>query len=156
LFAELDDDEPPAALPPMSPLEQVFADYRASGFSLKNHPMAFFRHELDQQRILRASELKTVDDGRRVRVAGIVILRQRPGTARGITFVTLEDETGVVNLVVRPQIWDRYYSVARGKPAWIAHGILESRESVIHLVVNRLDELSAKIGTPIVRSRDFR
>ena len=63
LFAELDDDEPPVELPPMSPLEQVFADYRMSGFSLKNHPMAFFRHELDQQRILRAAELKTIDDG---------------------------------------------------------------------------------------------
>ena len=69
--------------------------------------------------------------------------------------MTLEDETGVVNLVVRPEIWDRYYSVARSKPAWIAQGILESRESVIHLLVNRLEDLSTKIGIPAVKSRDF-
>jgi error-prone DNA polymerase len=156
LFAGLDDSEPPAELPPMSPAEQVFADYRASGFSLKSHPVAFFRSQLDGQRVVRAADLKNVPDGRRISVAGIVLLRQRPGTARGIIFVTLEDETGVANLVVRPEIWDRYYAVARCSSAWIAHGLLESRESVIHLIVNRVEDLSARIGALATQSRDFR
>jgi len=156
LFAGLEDDEPPAELPPMSPMEQVFADYRTAGFSLKSHPIAFFRRQLDGLRVVRAAGLKTVPDGRRICVAGIVLMRQRPGTAKGITFVTLEDETGVANLVLRPEIWDRYYSVARCSSAWIAHGLLESKDAVIHLVVNRLEDLSARIGNVATRSRDFR
>jgi error-prone DNA polymerase len=94
-------------------------------------------------------------DGRHLRVAGLVLLRQRPGTARGITFVTLEDETGLANLVLRPEIWERFYNVARTSPAWIAHGALESREGVIHIVANRLEDLSSRLGELRVRSRDF-
>jgi error-prone DNA polymerase len=156
LLIGTDDEEPAAELPPMPPIEQVFADYRTSGFSLKSHPIAFFRPQLDQQRVVCASDLKTVADGRRIRVAGIVLMRQRPGTAKGITFVTLEDETGIANLVIRPEIWDRFYSVARGSSAWIAHGLLESKETVIHLVVNRLEDLSIRLGTLATQSRDFR
>lgn len=156
LFSGLEDDEPPAQLPPMPPVEQVFADYRTAGFSLKSHPIAFFRQQLDEQRIVRACDLKNVADGRRIGVAGIVLMRQRPGTARGITFVTLEDETGVANLVLRPEVWDRYYSIARCSSAWIAHGLLESKEGVIHLVVSRLQDLSTSIGKLAAPSRDFR
>jgi error-prone DNA polymerase len=89
-------------------------------------------------------------------VAGLVILRQRPSTAKGITFVTLEDETGVVNLVVRQAVWDRYYKIARCSPAWIAHGKLERKDAIIHVVVNRLEDLSSRIGSWNVSSRDFR
>ena len=88
-------------------------------------------------------------------VAGIGLLRQRPGTARGITFVTLEDETGLANLVIRPNIWDQYYQVARRSPAWIAHVQLESREGMIHLVVNRLEDFSVRMGNLRTTSRDF-
>ena len=69
---------------------------------------------------------------RHLRVAGLVLLRQRPSTAKGITFVTIEDETGMANLVIRQAIWDRYYTIARRSPAWIAHGKLECKDSVIH------------------------
>jgi error-prone DNA polymerase len=96
-----------------------------------------------------------VRDGRHLRVAGLVLLRQRPGTAKGITFVTLEDETGLVNLVIRPNIWERYYKIARTSPAWIAHGCLENKEGVIHLVVSRLQDLSHLLGDLKTRSRDF-
>ena len=89
------------------------------------------------------------------RVAGLVLLRQRPGTAKGITFATIEDETGLANLVIRPQIWERFYRVARGSPAWIAHGCLENKEGVIHLVVNRLEDLSHLLGELKTKSRDF-
>jgi error-prone DNA polymerase len=156
LLAGLDDDEPPADLPPMPMIEQVFADYRTAGLSLKAHPVSFFREQLDKLRVTPAGRLSQMHDGRHLRVAGIVLLRQRPGTARGITFVTLEDETGLANLVIKPQIWDRYYTVARRSSAWIAHGLLESRENVIHLVVNRLEDLSARLGELRTTSRDFR
>ena len=155
LLAAVDDEEPAAELPPMPLVEQVFADYRTSGFSLKAHPISFFRGQLDQLRVMPAGKLSEVRHGRRVSVAGIVLVRQRPGTARGITFVTLEDETGLANLVIRPQIWERYYKIARRSPAWIAHGVLESKDSVIHLVVHRLEDLSAKIGDLRAPSRDF-
>jgi len=82
-------------------------------------------------------------------------LRQRPGTARGITFVTLEDETGLANLVIKPPIWDRFYPIARRSPAWIAHGRLERKEGVIHLVASRLEDLSSRLGELRTKSRDF-
>jgi error-prone DNA polymerase len=156
LLAGLADEEPAAELPPMTMSEQVFADYRTAGLSLKGHPVGFFREQLDALRVTPAGQLASIHDGRHLRVAGIVLLRQRPGTARGITFVTLEDETGLANLVIKPPVWDRYYSVARTSPAWIAHGRLEHRDGVIHLVASRLEDLSARIGELKTKSRDFR
>ena len=157
LFAGLaDEEERAAALPPMPLVEQVFADYRTSGFSLKAHPVGFFREQLNELRVTPAGNLIQIRHGRRISVAGIVLLRQRPGTARGITFVTLEDETGVANLVIKPQVWERFYKIARTSPAWIAHGLLESKDSVIHLVVSRLEDLSARLGDLRAPSRDFR
>lgn len=151
-----DDDEPLAPLPAMPMIEQVLADYRTAGFSLKAHPLSFFRRKLAQLRVLPTEALATAPENRLVRVAGLVILRQRPSTAKGITFVTLEDETGIANLVIRQGVWDRFYTIARRSPAWIAYGKLERRDSVIHVVVNRLEDLSTQIGDWKVTSRDFR
>jgi len=150
------DDEPPVALPD-APLEQeVFDDYRASGLSLRAHPLSFCRAALDQMGVLPAGKLVEMSHNRSVRVGGLVLLRQRPSTARGITFVTLEDETGIANLVVRQDIWERYARVARHAPAWIAHGRLERKDSIIHILVGRLEDLSARLRQLRVRSRDFR
>ncbi len=157
LFAALEAEEtPPAELPSMPPEEEVYADYRACGLSLKAHPLSFYRAELDRLRVVPASRLAALPNQRYVRVAGLVLVRQRPGTAKGITFVTLEDETGVANLVVHQAIWQRYYEVARRSPAWIAHGRLQSKDSVIHVVVRRLEDLSQQLGSLATRSRDFR
>ncbi|MDX1946117.1 MAG: DNA polymerase III subunit alpha [Pirellulaceae bacterium] len=156
LLAGLADDEPAAALPPLPLIEQVFADYRTTGLSLKAHPLSFLRPRLDELHVTPASHLPRVAHGRHLRVAGLVLLRQRPGTARGITFVTLEDETGLANLVIKPEVWERCYTIARRSPAWIAHGRLERKESVIHLVVSRIDDLSASLGALRTASRDFR
>jgi error-prone DNA polymerase len=156
LLANMVDEERSASLPPLALVEQVFADYRTSGLSLKAHPIGFFRQQLDELRVTPAGRLDKIHDGRHLRVAGLVLLRQRPGTAKGITFATIEDETGLANLVIRPQIWERYYKVARGSAAWIAHGCLENKEGVIHLVVNRLEDLSSLIGHWKTPSRDFR
>jgi error-prone DNA polymerase len=123
--------------------------------SLKAHPIGFFREQLNQLRVTPAGELDQMRDGRHLRVGGLVLLRQRPGTAKGITFVTLEDETGLVNLVIRPNVWERYYKIARTSPAWIAHGCLENREGVVHLVVGRLEDLSKLVSGLKLKSRDF-
>jgi error-prone DNA polymerase len=156
IFAGVDDDEPPVDLPALAPVEQVFADYRATGMSLKGHPIEFCRVELDQMQVTPAGRLVDLPHGRRVAVAGIVLVRQRPSTAKGITFVTLEDETGTANLVVRQDTWERYYAVARRSPAWIARGVVERKEAVVHVLVQRLDDLSAALGGVQTKSRDFR
>ena len=85
-----------------------------------------------------------------------ILLRQRPSTAKGITFVTLEDETGVANLVVKQHVWERFYQIAKTASAWIATGKLERKESVIHVVVNRLENMAEQMADVPIRSRDFR
>ena len=156
LFRPLLDDEPLPDLPQLSLQENVFLDYLTAGLSLKSHPLAFYREQLKTLRVLPARELEKARPDRQVRVAGLVLLRQRPGSAKGITFVTLEDETGIANLVIKQAIWDRYHAVARHSPAWIAHGQLQSKDSVIHVVVNRLDDLSGQLESLATKSRDFR
>ena len=85
-----------------------------------------------------------------------MLVRQRPGTAKGITFVTLEDETGVANLIIRQDVWQRFHRAARTAAALVAHGRLQNLESVIHVLVTRLDDLSEQIKGLTSRSRDFR
>jgi error-prone DNA polymerase len=156
LFTGVEEASDCPALPALSPYEQVIADYRATGLSLKGHPLAFFRKQLDTLNVLPAERLATHPDGRRVKVAGIVLLRQRPATASGITFCSLEDETGIANLVVRAAVWERYRAVTRSSPAWIAQGVLERKEGVIHIVVDRVEDLSKRLGEVRTASRNFR
>ncbi len=160
LFDDLTaDDDPDALLPALAPQEEVFADYRTVGLSLRAHPISFYRQQLQQLQAIPATSLETQPNNCFVRVAGLVILRQRPATAKGINFVTLEDETGTMNLVVKPHIWDRYYQIVRTRPAWIASGKLERRSGVIHVIVQRLEDLAARLGEVRelkTRSRDFR
>jgi error-prone DNA polymerase len=159
LFADCDDDEETPELPPLPLVEQVFADYRAAGFSLKAHPLSFFREMLRGAGVRMARELSSGVPNSYVRVGGLVLLRQRPSTAKGITFVTLEDETGIANIVVRQSIWELFYTVARRSPAWIVQGKLERHQSVTHVVANRIEDLSATLAktAPIKpKSRDFR
>lgn len=143
-------------LPAMSPLEQVYADYRTTGMSLRGHPMEFCRAELSRVRCVTAAELPALRHGRHVRVAGLVLLRQRPGTAKGITFVTLEDETGAINLVLYAAVWKRFLTVAKASNAWLVDGQLENRRGVIHVIVGRLEDLTASVEGLAVKSRDFR
>jgi error-prone DNA polymerase len=144
------------ALPPMPLFEQVAADYRATGLSLRAHPFEFLRPELQKQGVLSAAELRTAPDGSPVRVAGLVLLRQRPSTAKGVHFVTLEDETGTVNLIFYPQTWQRWRRVARGAPAlWVA-GQLQHQHGVLHVVVQRVKGMADALSQLRVQSRDFR
>jgi error-prone DNA polymerase len=149
------DDEPPAPLPRLELAEEVVADYRTSGLSLKAHPMHFAREKLNRMGILPSARLATHPANRHVRVAGIVLVRQRPSTAKGITFVTLEDETGVANLIVRQDVWQRFYRPARTAAALVAHGRLQRQGRVIHVLVTRLEDLSEQLGGLESQSRDF-
>lgn len=148
-------DEPEAALPKMSAAEEVLADYRTAGLSLSAHPMTFLREQLDSWGVLRAEQLKTWPNNRPVSVAGLVLVRQRPGTAKGITFVTLEDETGQANLIIRPSVWQRFRKAALGATALLAHGRLQRHEQVIHVLTTKLENLSERFGDLAPQSRDF-
>ena len=150
-----DEDDTPSTLMPMSLLEEVHADYQTTGLSLKAHPVSFVREELSVKRCVRASELTKLRDGRHVRVAGLVLLRQRPSTAKGITFVTLEDETGTINLVLFAAVWKRFFRIARTSNAWLVDGKLENRNGVIHVIVGRITDLSDETNGLSLRSRDF-
>lgn len=149
-------DEPAVSLSKLGVFEEVVADYRTTGLSLRAHPIKFLRPQLNARRITPAWKLSSTGDGRFLRVAGLVMLRQRPSTARGITFVTLEDETGVVNLIVRPDVWERHHQAARSATVLLAHGILQRQDSIIHVLVNRIEDLSHELAQIEAKSRDFR
>ena len=150
-----EDDEVPGTLLPMTGREEVFADYQTTGLSLKAHPISFIRERLDQEHCVRASDLPNLRDGRQVRVAGLVLMRQRPSTAKGVTFVTIEDETGSINLVMFAKVWQRYFRTARTSNTWLVSGKLESRDGVIHVIVGKVTDFSEHLDGPTLPSRDF-
>lgn len=134
--------EPPAP-PPLEPLgewAQLIADYRSTGMVLGKHPMELLRPGLTPA-IRRSVELAKVEDGAEVEVAGMVVARQRPETAKGIVFMLFEDESGVVNLVVPSKVYERFRALVRGAPLLAARGCLERREGVVNVVVAELWEL---------------
>jgi len=147
-------DEPVVMLPKMPLGQEVMADYTTAGLSLKQHPVGIVRAQLKQQRIITAQQLGTREKGW-ASVAGVVLVRQRPGTASGIVFITLEDETGIVNLIVRPDIYERHRAVARHAALLRADGYVERKGQVIHLMVKRLVDLSELLSGYAFKSRDF-
>jgi error-prone DNA polymerase len=140
-------------LPGMSDVDRLVADVWATGLSPEAHPAQFIRAELDRAGALRISQLPGVLAGKRVRVGGIVTHRQRPATAGGVTFVNLEDETGMLNVTCSTGVWQRYRRVARTSSALIVRGRLEKAEGVLNLVADRLEAVTPPV-TPA--SRDFR
>ncbi|MGE5244037.1 MAG: DNA polymerase III subunit alpha [Betaproteobacteria bacterium] len=137
--------EPPAPdwcpLRPMTEAERLVADYAGSGLTVGRHPMALRREELAARGILRASDLRQTRQGRRVRVAGMVITRQRPGTAKGFVFLTLEDETGVANIIVRPDLFARDRLVIVEEPFLIVDGVLQNQDGVTSVRAERVQGL---------------
>ena len=156
LFEVLEPDEPAVSLPKMTLEETVEQDYDALGFSLNAHPIGLVRPELTRQRVMPNAKLRTAAHGRGVRVAGLVTVRQRPMTAKGMVFMTLEDETGMANLIVRPPVWDREGRKTRHKVAVVAEGVVERQGKIVHVQVGRLHDLSQFVVDLPHRSRDFR
>jgi len=143
----------PAALPGMSRLELVAADVWATGVSPDAHPVQFLRTRLDAAGVVPAARLCEVADGARVSVAGAVTHRQRPRTAGGVTFLNLEDETGMVNVVCTPGLWRRYQRLAHTATALVVRGRVRNAEGAVSLGADRLDALDLAGAVP---SRDFR
>ena len=138
--------EPDVALPPMRLGEQVVEDYRRLHLSLKAHPVSFLRRELERRGILRHEQLAVTKSGRRVTVAGLVLVRQRPGSANGVIFMTLEDETAVANTIVWPQVFETFRPIVLGARLVSVTGKLQNEFGVIHVIAERLDDL-----TPLLR-----
>jgi error-prone DNA polymerase len=157
------------ALPPMTLGAHVAEDYRTVSLSLKAHPCRFFRPLLDEMGAVTARSLKTARDGDRLCVGGLVLIRQRPGTAKGVVFVTLEDETGSANAVVWPDVFAANRRTVMSAGFLVVHGRLQRAGEVIHVVAERFTDLTGRLGElkhrgatkdggsarPIVRSRDF-
>lgn len=160
LFEDVRNGSPSkATLPAVPGLRKVVTDYETVGLSLRNHPIAFVREQLDAMGVTAAGELadeKRWPNGRAVRVAGLCLLRQRPSTAKGITFMTLEDETGIANLVVRPAVYKACRPAARGSGAMVVRGKIERKNSVVHVLVFHIDSADDLLRGLLVRSRDFR
>jgi error-prone DNA polymerase len=138
--------EPDADLPPMPPGQQVVEDYRHLSLSLKAHPVSFLRGELDARGILRHEQLAAAKPGSRVTVAGLVLVRQRPGDAKAI-FMTLEDETGIANAIVWLHTFEIFRPVVLGARMVAVTGALQNEAGVIHIIAERLEDLSPLLRT---------
>jgi error-prone DNA polymerase len=139
-------------LPGMSPVELAVADVWATGVTVDSYPTQYVRDGLDAQGVLRVEQAFRHEAGRRVAVAGVVTHRQRPGTAGGVTFLSLEDETGLLNIVCSTGLWQRFRKVARTSRALVVRGRLERADGATNLIAEHLTPLSLGIATT---SRDF-
>ncbi|MFM7290188.1 MAG: error-prone DNA polymerase, partial [Planctomycetia bacterium] len=148
-----DDDEEDLGLPGMTRQEEVIADYRTAGLSLRDHPLCFQRGELASRGIVTAGEAVAAPEGRRVRVAGIVLTKQRPATAGGMIFLTIEDESGAANIVVRPDVWEAADHAVRRAAVLVVHGRVQRRGQVVHILATSLEPF-ALAELPRM-SRDF-
>jgi error-prone DNA polymerase len=144
-----------ASIPEMPIGQEVMTDYATLRLSLKKHPVAIVRPALDERKILTANQINQTPNGKWVKVAGLVLIRQRPGTASGIVFETLEDETGIVNLIVRPDVYERYRPAARHAALLQCDGYLERQGQVVHIMAKRLFDLSHLLAGYRLESRDF-
>jgi error-prone DNA polymerase len=135
-----------AQLPAMPLSEHVVSDYQTVRLSLKAHPMTFLRDHYARQGFITADRLKAIRDGKRVSLAGLVLIRQRPGSAKGVCFITLEDETGIANLVVWPDVFEQQRRIVMGARLMVVHGVIQKDEDVIHVVARKLED-----GTHMLR-----
>lgn len=125
----------------MTPEERLVADFRGTGITVGPHPMSYRRGELDGLRIRRASELASIPNGRRVRTAGCVICRQRPGTASGFVFLSLEDETGISNAIIKPDLFEKHRLMLVSEQFLMIEGVLQNLDGVISVRAERVEPL---------------
>jgi error-prone DNA polymerase len=139
--------EPEVVLPAMAQAEHVVADYQTLRLSLKAHPMAFFRGSLKSQGFSSTHNLIHMGHGQRVSLAGLVLVRQKPGSAKGVCFITLEDEDGVANLVIWPKLFEHYRALIMTARLLVVHGRVQTDGRVIHVVADRLEDRTARLDT---------
>jgi error-prone DNA polymerase len=146
----------PAALPPMAPYELTAADYRTTGLSLNGHPMIHIRETVRLNGVRTAQDIVTRGkDGERIATAGLVICRQRPGTAKGFVFLTLEDETGTVNIVVTPKRFQQQAILISRTPLLLVRGVLQIEDGVVNLRAEQFKALDAPVGAEHAQRHDF-
>jgi len=153
LYEELHGVDGNSPLAAMTRAERMDADFRGTGLTIGRHPVAYHRAELDKLGACRAIDMKQMRDGSSISVAGWVIVRQRPGTAKGFVFLTMEDETGVANVIITPQLFDKYRLVLVDHPFLLIEGKLQNQDNVISVKAKTVRALSFKVaGAP---SHDF-
>jgi error-prone DNA polymerase len=140
-------------LQPMTLNERLNADLRGTGVTIGRHPMAHQREWLDAMQVIPATQLRNMRNGNRVKVAGWVIVRQRPGTAKGFVFLSMEDETGIANVIVTPQIFEANRLALVNYPFLLIEGILQHQDNVISVKARRITPLELKVESP--GSHDF-
>jgi error-prone DNA polymerase len=138
--------EPDVSLPPMPPGAEVVMDYRFLRLTLRDHPAAFLRADLERRRIGPNGRLRDLPDGARASASGLVTVRQRPGSAKGVVFMTIEDETGIANVIVWPALFERFRPVVLGARYVAVGGVVRNETGVIHLVADRLADLTPLLG----------
>jgi len=143
LLEELEETGEPSPLSPMNTEERLWADYRGTGLTVGKHPMAYRRAEMQALGVVPAMHLTRIPNGRLVRIAGAVIVRQRPGTAKGFVFLSMEDETGIMNAIVTPDIFDRYKFEVLGERFLIVDGALQNQDGVISVKAEHIEALHA-------------
>ena len=155
LFKSIDSEESEPSLNAMPLQEHVAADYRNTSLSLKAHPVSFVRASLEKINAVPCATLQNTHDGAWVHVAGIVLVRQRPDTAAGVIFITLEDETGQANVIVWPAVFNRFHRAARTAAGLVIQGKLQRQGEVIHVVAHRISDMQEFIPELKPQSRDF-
>jgi error-prone DNA polymerase len=153
LYEELHEADGGSPLLPMTLPERMDADFRGTGLTIGRHPVALYRNELNKLGVTRAIDIRGMRNSIAVRVAGWVIVRQRPGTAKGFFFLTLEDETGVTNIIVTPQLFDKYRLVLVDHPFLLIEGSLQHQDNVISVKAKTVRPLSFQINA--APSHDF-
>ncbi len=141
--------EPPVALRPMTAGSEVVEDYGHVGLTLRNHPVSFLRGDLHRQRMVTCAEAMRARDGCWLQIAGLVLVRQMPGSAKGVMFITIEDETGIANLVIWPKLYEKQRRVILSSAMMAIYGRIQRAGEVVHLVAHRVTDLSdllASIG----------
>ena len=153
LYTELHEQDGNSPLTPMTRTERMDADFRGTGLTIGRHPVAYHRSELDKLGACRAIDMQQMRNGSRISVGGWVIVRQRPGTAKGFVFLTMEDETGVANVIITPQLFDKYRLVLVDHPFLLITGTLQNQDNVVSIKAKSVKPLSFKVAA--AASHDF-
>ncbi|HUQ91128.1 MAG TPA: error-prone DNA polymerase [Bryobacteraceae bacterium] len=153
LLSALEPESAPCPLQPMTPFERLNADIRGTSIAIGRHPVSYAREMLNRRKVLPAAELSKRKNGSLVRVAGCIIVRQRPGTAKGFVFLSMEDETGISNVILHPEVFERYKEMVVAAPFLLVGGTLQNLEGVVSVKARFLEALN--LGAAHTKSHDF-